>query len=465
MDASQKKIIAVAVVAILVITAVGTGWALTRNNGGSKTASVAEALEVYGNANNDAVLDEQDATLIQSIVDKQTAWQTAYPFADANHDGSVTTADVDYVHAILKATVGHQVTVYHNAQSPSGKYVTDTKYPITAALSSCDQTMIIMLKTLGINSQIKATSYYYEDHANYDKYIFGDYFDRMTTAYRIGNNNTAVNVDTASQFVTSAGCTAYVYTSANATMKNTAAVEDAHIDCVQLGVDQSTIGDFVSAALILGFLFGTADNQVQQTSVRLAQWMDSYAADLQSHLQPLADGKVARISAAVSSMSTYVSVKSSANTNILLEAGLTSALADADSPAGKTTRTYVGGTDTWLNAENVDLMVIVKGSTGGWSWFDKNYQQADLPAAFASHLQNYSTLKCCQDGHAVIVSTMMPAPLKSGAMSEAAYGTALYPAGWIAGHLADFYETFWGWSAEQCSGQQYYLTQAQVLGS
>ncbi len=464
MNATNKKIIAVAIVAILVVTAVGVGWTLMKDDSGNKTASVSEALEVYGNANNDAILDENDITLIQSIIDDKTEWKTAYPFADANYDGQVNSQDVTYARSILNATASAKVTVYHNAQTTTGKYVSDTLYPITSAMTSCDQTMVIMLKTLGINSQIKATSYYYTDLSNYDKYIFGDYFDRMTDSYRIGNNNTAVNVDTASKFVTSDGCTAYLYTSANATLKNTESVEAAHVDCVQLGVDQSTIGDFVSAALVLGFLFGTDDNQVQQTSLKLATWMDSYASDLKDHLAPLKNGSVSKIAAVISSMTTYISVKNSANTNILLEAGLTSPLADTD-VSGKTTIQYTGGTDTWLNARAVDLLVIVKGSTGGWSWFDKNYSTDALPASFATHLENYSSLKCCQEGNAVIVSTMMPAPLKSGAIAQAAYGDSLFADGWLETHLTDFYETFWGWTTEQCNGQQYYLTQAQVLGS
>jgi hypothetical protein len=457
----NKKLVAIAIVAVIIVSSVGVGYVIMANdNKNSSATSVEGSLEIYGNANNDYVLDEQDATLIQNIIDQNLDWETYYPFADANYDGVVDSSDVTYVQSIMDATTENKVTIYHNNQNPDGKYVVDTKYPITSTLSSTSQTTIIVLKTLGIYEEIKGVSYQYAESSKYDKYIYEDYFDLITSEYRISNTTVGVNVDTASNFVTNYGCSAYIYSSASSTLSNSTAVEGAGIDLIQIGDSMSDIGDFTSAILLLGFLFGNSDNEYQETAIDFADWITIYSEDLEERLESVTNGTVTQVSGVASSMVQYISVKGSSNTNVIEEAGVYCPVANKIS-VGATTLKYVGGTDTWLNYIDIDYLVVLKGSTDGWSWFDKDY--ANLPTEFTTHLNNYSTLKCCTEGNAIIVSTMMPAPLKSGVLAEYMY-PELFEDGWIESYLTDFFMEFWGWSADDCDGLRYYLTQEEVLG-
>ncbi len=62
-------------------------------------------MEVYGNADNNWTVDGKDADFVQSIVDGKTQWDKgANPYADADHDGRITSADVTQIKALGKDT-------------------------------------------------------------------------------------------------------------------------------------------------------------------------------------------------------------------------------------------------------------------------------------------------------------------------------------------------------------------------
>lgn len=457
----NKKLIAIAIAAIIVISAIGVGYMILADNNEDSFADSAEgSLEIYGNANNDYFIDAQDITLIQKIIDQDLDWKTEYPFADANYDGKVNGEDITYVNSIINATADEKVKVFHNNQNKDGKYVVDTKYPITSTLASTSQTTTILLKTLGINEEIKGVSFQHLDHSNYDQYIYKDYFDLINSEHRIFEKTDGVNVDTASNFVTDYGCSAYIYSSSTSTLSNAMSVEGAGIDLIQVGDGMSNINDFTSAVLLVGFLFGTSDNEYAETAINFADWITVYSKDLEERLETVMNGTTTQVSGVVSSMVSYVSIKGSSNSDILEEAGIHNPIAD-ETFEGKTTMKYIGGEDVWLNSKNVDHLFILKGSAIGWSWYDKDY--SDLPASFTTHLNNYGTLECCTKGDAMIASSIIPSPLKSGVLADYIY-PELFEEGWIESYLAEFFVEFWGWSADDCDGLRYYLTQEEVLG-
>jgi ABC-type Fe3+-hydroxamate transport system substrate-binding protein len=456
----NKKLIATVIVAIVIVSSVGVGWILMNNDSKSSASTVEGALEVYGNANGDYVIDSEDKGLIQKIIEQNLDWETDYPFADANYDGTVDSNDVTYVQSIMDATAENRILVYHNNECFTDRYVASTMYPVIATMSSTNETTIITLKALGLRNEIKATSY--SDSASRDPYIFEEYFDIMTSEYRMGNSGAAVNVDTASNFVTEYGCTAYICPSA-VKLSNSDAVEGAGIDIIQIADAMSDIGDYTSGLLLLGFLFGTSDNDYQETAIKLADWFNEYYADLEEHLESIYNGTVSQVSGIASTMVQYVAVKGSSNTDIIEQAGLYCPLTDTVA-SGATTLKYIGGTDTWLNYIDVDILIGLRGSSYeyGWSWFDKDY--TTCPDNFKQLLNNFSSLECCQNDSAVIVSTLMPAPLKSGVVAQCVY-PELFEDGWIESYLTEFFMEFWGWSADDCDGLRYYMTQTEILGS
>lgn len=457
----NKKLIGIAIVAIIVVSTVGVGYLLLDDDANDSLANSAEgSLEVYGNANNDYTIDEQDITLIQKIIDQDLDWKTDYPFADANYDGKVDADDIAHVEGIISAAAGgEKVSVFHNNQNPEGKYVVDTEYPITSTLASTSQTTTILLKTLGINEEIKGVSFRNLEHSGYDSYIYEDYFDLISSENRIHHHTDGVNVDTASNFVTEHGCSAYIYSSSSSTLDNAESVEGAGIDLVQVGDGMSNSSDFTSAILLVGFLFGTSDNAYMETAINFAEWITDYTEDLEERLESVENGTVTQVSGVASSMTSYVSIKGSSNSDIIEEAGIYNPLSDKTSE-GKTTLKYTGGTDVWLNKISIDYLFVLKGSTGGWSWYDKDY--TNLPNSFATHLNNYNTLECFIEGNAIIASTMIPSPMKSGVLANYIY-SELFEEGWIESYLTEFFIEFWGWDADDCENLKYYLTKDEVL--
>ena len=97
----EKKTAIVAVLAVALV-AVVVAVLMTASEDGGPDMSYAEDVKVkiYGNANGDDIIDSKDIGVIEEIVRAgmpKSEWQKKYPFADADCDGEVTSADADIV--------------------------------------------------------------------------------------------------------------------------------------------------------------------------------------------------------------------------------------------------------------------------------------------------------------------------------------------------------------------------------
>lgn len=463
---NQKQVMTLAVVAVIVVAAAGVCiYASMDRDDGSSVASLGSSLEVYGNANGDYYIDGEDIELVERIIEEGLDWKTEYPFADANCDGVVDQGDIDQIKRIMGATANDPVVIWHNNWNPSGRYIASTMYPITSAAMCSALTTAILLKTLGIDDEIVGSSFTDSGPTSSDRYVYADYFDIMTEDRRIGNASTEVNVDTASNLMTKYGVTAYIYSSSSTTLSNLELVEGAGLDCVQLPDGMSDIDEFNCAVLLLAFLFDTDGKGYMETAVGYVEWMNAYWKEFQKRLSAVYDGEIEQKSGAASSMSTYVSVKGSSNTDIIEQAGLSCPVSNTESSG--TTLTYVGGTDTWLNNLDLDCLIILKGSTSGWSWFDEKYDSGDLPASpnsssYQYHMNNFSSLQCYKEGNVFIVSSMMPGPLKSAIIAQYVY-PELFEDGWAESFVSEYYQKYWGFSEEKCGNLKYVLTEEDVF--
>lgn len=109
---NRNKILAIAAVAIIVIAAMGVVLINMKNPGSSKDLDV--NLEIYGNADKDWNIDEDDAKLVEDYIsaknnndsDKLSNLEKKMnlTFADANHDGKIDDSDVKQIRDIVKGT-------------------------------------------------------------------------------------------------------------------------------------------------------------------------------------------------------------------------------------------------------------------------------------------------------------------------------------------------------------------------
>ena len=122
----NKKMLAISVVAVLVIAGLGTWFVYfgqesdsdgdDGTDNGSRVGtelvnetfpSDASRLWVYGNADEDDHIDENDVEFLENIIDGD---ETATVLADANCDGEIDDDDVDYVQDIIE---GKEMKVYY----------------------------------------------------------------------------------------------------------------------------------------------------------------------------------------------------------------------------------------------------------------------------------------------------------------------------------------------------------------
>ena len=94
-----KQIAAVAVVAILVIAAVGVYFVMSGEDSGYRSTNTDCRLQILGNADENDYLDSDDITKIKEMITNNEYTQ----IADANNDGKLDQKDVDKVQEILDA--------------------------------------------------------------------------------------------------------------------------------------------------------------------------------------------------------------------------------------------------------------------------------------------------------------------------------------------------------------------------
>ncbi len=119
--ANNKMYAVVAVVAVVLIAAI-CAVALSMNNGDNvKDVVPTGNVKIFGNANNDDYINNDDVVLLESIV-KSGSWDsTKYPYADADGDGKITSSDVDVVKSIVagKSCTVRYVDIYDKTVSVS----------------------------------------------------------------------------------------------------------------------------------------------------------------------------------------------------------------------------------------------------------------------------------------------------------------------------------------------------------
>ena len=107
----KKVMYVIAAVAVVAVAAVAVF--LVMNNTGSEDHSSASfedtRLRIYGNANGDDQIDKTDLNIVKWIIDsnksedvtKHVDWKNDYPLADANYDQKINDDDVTVIQKIL----------------------------------------------------------------------------------------------------------------------------------------------------------------------------------------------------------------------------------------------------------------------------------------------------------------------------------------------------------------------------
>ncbi|MCQ2085477.1 MAG: dockerin type I repeat-containing protein [archaeon] len=164
----QKNAI-IAIIAVAIVVVAGGAVAvkvINDKDDGYSPAAYNDAdvrLRIFGNANGDDVINEDDVKTIQKIIDdKNDKWKDEYYFADANHDGKIDSKDVDAVKDIIAKKP--MKMWYESAFSIKDKYDGSNdridayvNYPIGTKIG-CEYSDVDILSVLGVYRYFSATS-------------------------------------------------------------------------------------------------------------------------------------------------------------------------------------------------------------------------------------------------------------------------------------------------------------------
>jgi ABC-type Fe3+-hydroxamate transport system substrate-binding protein len=148
---NNRVIAIVAVVIVAVIAIAVCAFLLTQNNDKSTTSDglTGNYLVVYGNANGDAYLNQDDVDFIQDILDGKTTWSKAdNPYADTDHNGKITSNDVTVLKKFLK---GEKATMYYTDWNLE---VDSINYPLTGKVAVTQVESIYMSTIVGFYDDI-----------------------------------------------------------------------------------------------------------------------------------------------------------------------------------------------------------------------------------------------------------------------------------------------------------------------
>ncbi len=262
--ANNKMLIAIAAIAIVAI-AIAAAFLLMNNNGGNNgnnntdtsdyltedsgkatVGSIDTKLLVFGNANNDVYLNNDDVTFIQNIVDGKSTWNKAKnPLADTNADGKITKEDVGLLKCFIERKTAPMF--YVNDLLETVKIT----FPLTGKIAIGGSMDADLLKIIGKYDMITATL-----DGDYDESVYPG----ASKWARLGSYPFDYEKVVSSGATVVMGQGGYVYDS-TFDQKVKAGYSSFPIDQIKLHEARWINGiEGIAATITLGALFGSFDN-------------------------------------------------------------------------------------------------------------------------------------------------------------------------------------------------------------
>ncbi len=175
----------IAIVAVVIIVAAGAGAAILLTGGGGSgnndkyaigTDVEADPLYadfdvenvenlVFGNANNDSYLNEDDLTLLNKYIAGTETWDiNTNPLADTNADGTITQEDADLLQKMLEATSSTEQ--FEVKYLDWYKRVSTSLFPLSGKITTNYNTGYDIAVILGVLDDVVGTGQGGDSHIN-----------------------------------------------------------------------------------------------------------------------------------------------------------------------------------------------------------------------------------------------------------------------------------------------------------
>ena len=256
----DKKIM-IALLAVVIVAGAGVAVFLMMGNGSEKQIDYGGELKVYGNANEDSVIDSADIAYINAVIKGDKKETT---FSDANHDGKVDDKDAAYVQDLIDRKNGTKAFYIDGANN-----LAEVTFPLKTAVVLANSPQL-MANAVGMK---------YPDVLAYtkkDSIVFKNFEGAKVISDGLGDFET----------VTSNGIPDAVIVGSTTTCSDEvkALYDKAGVDIIHIaGMDGK---ESSSSALTLGFLMG----HIEQ-SQKYSKWCHDMLDEIEKKVATIAKDK------------------------------------------------------------------------------------------------------------------------------------------------------------------------------
>lgn len=440
MDKKVSTVVAVVVIVAVIVAAAVVVMYSNNNHGGAY--KIEGALMVYGNADGDYKIDNNDVKLIEDIIDGKKDFAD-YPYADATYDGKVNSDDVALTNKIIKGeSCSVNVVSTHSIQD----YVVSVKWPVKSAIATGSANMLLMYSYAHIEDNIHGICYTTSSPPN--KALFPSFVN----CTQIGTSTTKINMDLASQVQKDYGVTCMLLDRTASTLKNEEPLlVEMGIDVVRLNAACVDAKSFQSQLLMIGFLFQT------DTACReIADWTQKTMDEIQKKTSKLKDDeKYSVLTANAGYPRAWISGGNSDYKDVMIQAGANYALSDEKLAEISTyaSGAYFNEGDTWIYDLDVDKFVAIR--TGGWYSGD-----IDIVEMWENQFALLQQMDCYKEGNVYIIPGDAPIILRVVYTAALLYPD-LFTMEWADKLNKEFMEKFYPVDIN-LEGKIFYITKEMV---
>ena len=380
MIASTMKIATIAVASIMVVAGLGIVL-LSQGSDAYRSMDDSGRLMVFGNANNDDYLDEEDIETLEKIIASGEWDQEKYPFADANQDGVIDEKDIEMVRKMIDREP--MDIFYMNARGE----VKSISYPVGNIIVVGTGVMGAVM-AIGADDKVSARS----DSATYDPILFDGLLDVpfISDSLFRADPELVSGIDNVSAIVTQ-HTPAYV--------KNADTFETAGIDVIRIAATDGL--DTVGGIITLGYLMG-----FEEQANEYARFCDKIISYIDDQIGPNAIEDEDRVTSLSVTMFNAVGGKPSAYYGATEIAGSKN-IADWDAMSQ---RFNIG--DEWMYSYNPDYIIHAR-SIG--------YGEIDLQETWDLLSIYFTEMPAYKDGNYVILNGNMPVIVRIAYMASIFY--------------------------------------------
>ncbi len=274
----QKQMLAVAVVAILVIAAVGA-YVVVSGDGEEEYRSTNTdcRLKILGNADENDYLDEEDVVRIKQMITDEEAYSL---MADANHDDKITIEDAELVQKIIDTRAKNQGKSFDQKEKVQVHYidvddkVQEATYPVGNVVLANTQRALEIAIAIDVEDRIKAMTL-----SDLKAYWDDNEYKGCENIPDVGKRG-----EPDLEMIASIDADTIITGQASKCLKNVEGNKAGDKQIIRLPTWEN--GGMESAALTFGFFMDS-----EETAQKYAKWMDDLYADIEKTISKIPDSE------------------------------------------------------------------------------------------------------------------------------------------------------------------------------